>query len=66
MNIMLCTYVRTPSGRRVLCQVIKAFIFDYKTFLPLMEVRAIEGEPLNPINRIIVPMRSVFMKAVAV
>ena len=65
MNTMLCTYIRTPSGRRVLCQVTKPFILDQKTFLPMMEVRAIEGARLNPPNRIVVPMRSsMFMKEV--
>ena len=64
MNKILCTYIRRPSGERVLCQVTEMLILDYRFSLPLMEVRALEGEPLNPINRIVVPMQNVFMNAV--
>jgi len=55
----LCAIVRTSNGVRV-CEVTQHPIYDYKHLLPMMEVRAFEGKPLNPINRIVVPMTGLF------
>ena len=58
MNTKLCAIVRTSEGIRV-CEVTQYPIYDYKHIMPLMEVKAIEGAPLNPINRILVPMGNI-------
>ena len=57
MTKQLCK-VKTAEGIR-LCQIVRDFIYDYKSLFPSVEVRAIDGKPLNPINRIIVSMNRV-------
>ena len=61
MTTKLCVYVKSSTGTKVLCDVLEHSIYDYRSILPLMIVRAVNSsERLNPINRIIVPMAGLF------
>lgn len=55
----LCAIVRTSEAVRV-CEVTQYPIYDYRHLMPMMEVRAFEGRPLNAVNRLIVPVTGQF------
>jgi hypothetical protein len=56
---ILCAFVKTPDGMRVLCEV-KQIIPSLYSLLPQVAVKAIKGAPFNGFDYAIVKMETIF------